>query len=310
MIFDADDKSEIVSLYQFVKNCAVAVAGTSMFQNYQKEKINVFKIPPIVSKLLCEHIRNRESLKKSIFLLEFDLSVVDFSAVTKLVTTGQFNLLKSRTLDLKSVRKIAKVIKIPKSSKQSKVMLENIIIEVFDIIIGGNGNCHNYSHSLGETGGWTDNWCPHNIKYGSKKMILQESVVDPADLYLSLRFPPSLQVVDDPCTLVSHIICSETEEAIKLFGENRGCFEPPHPSNPPKSDHDCPELLPAAFNPRKVNFNAIDNPKLQVHPISGSIPRKVLGTKLSDSHKTQNECLFHDVNNCRQAAFIKGQSNF
>ena len=119
LIFDADDKSEIVSLYQFVKNCAVTVAGTSMFQNYRKEKINVFKIPPIVSKLLCEHIRNRESLKKSIFLLKFDLSVVDFSAVTKLVTTGQFNLLKSRTLDLKSVRKIAKVIQIALAKQEA-----------------------------------------------------------------------------------------------------------------------------------------------------------------------------------------------
>ena len=44
---------------------------------------------------------------------------------------------------------------------------------------------------------------------------------------------------------------------------------------------------------------------LNVHPISKSVTRKVLGTKLSESHKTQNECLYHNVNCCKQASYNK-----
>ena len=60
-----------------------------------------------------------------------DLSVVDFREVTKIVTSGEFNLLKSRTLSLKTLRKLAKRIKIPNHGKHSKVMIENIILFVF-----------------------------------------------------------------------------------------------------------------------------------------------------------------------------------
>ena len=165
-------------------------------------------------------------------------------------------------------------------------MIENIILELVDLVIGGRGNCHNYNHSLGETGGWSDTWCPHNIKYGSKMMVLQESVIDPADLYLSLLYPPSLQICDDPCTLSSHLSCSEPGIAEVLLGVNRGCFEPPHHSNPPKSEHNCPEILPSSYNYRNVNLDALDNPNSKVHPISGVIPRKILGTKLSDREDT------------------------
>ena len=101
---------------------------------------------------------------------------MNFNGLEEMVTSGEFDLLKSRSLNLKTLRKIAKKLKIPKCSKQSKVMLENIILELFEWLIGGNSNCHKYCHSLGETGGWTDQWCVHNIKYGSKIMVLQDGV--------------------------------------------------------------------------------------------------------------------------------------
>ena len=188
-------------------------------------------------------------------------------------------------------------------------MIENILLHIFDLIIGGNSNCHEYTHSLGETGGWQDEWCPHNVKYGSKMMVLQESVLDPADIYLSLIFPPVLQVCDDPCGLMAHMECSQPKISSELFGINRGCFEPPDKINTPKKDHDCPELMPLSLVPRKPCETALDNPTQKVHPISKSTVRKVLGTRLSESHKTLNECAFHNVNLCKQAAFIKDQDH-
>ena len=193
-------------------------------------------------------------------------------------------------------------------SKQSKIMLENVMLELVERLIGGSSSCHKYVHSIGETGGWTDQWCIHNIKYGSKVMILQESVVDPADIYLSMLFPPTLQILDDPCTFVAHLFCSEEEVASQLFGVNKGCFEPPHDKNPPKTDIDCPDILPLSIYPRKPYQFALDNPKLWIHPVSKTRTRKVLGTKLSESHKTQNECLYHNVGNCIQSSQIKTMS--
>ena len=105
LVFDQSDESEIPSLNNFLKKCVISVTGTSLFQHFPKEKINIFKIPPIISKRLSSDIKNRESLKKSMFMKEFDLSVVDFSRLAKLVTSSEFDLLKSRSLNLKKLRK-------------------------------------------------------------------------------------------------------------------------------------------------------------------------------------------------------------
>ena len=309
LVVDDKDESEILSLDKFLRKCIVSVTGSGLYQHFVKEKINILKIPPIISRRLCGEVRNRENLKKSVFNKKIDLASVDFSRLTKMIKTGEFNLLKSRMLSLKQLRKISKKLKIPMINKQSKIMLENIILELFDWMIGGNSNCHQYTHSIGETGGWTDTWCIHNVKYGSKKMILQESVVDPADIYLSLLFPPALQILDDPCTFINHLFCTEENLSDILFGANRGCFEPPDEVNAPQTDHDFPHILPLSLNPRRICIESLNNPVSKIHPITKTMRRLVLGTKLSESHKKQNECLFHNVNNCLQSTQIKGESN-
>ena len=307
LVFEKND-DEIPTLEDFIKQCVVTIAGTSLFQNYEKPIINVFKLPLILSKKISGPVFNRESLKKSNFNRKFDLSQVDLTKVSEMFSSGRFDLLKSRELNLTQLRDIAKDIKIPRAGKLSKIMIENTVLQLFNMLIAGRGNCHKYVHSLGETGGWTDDWCPHAVKYGSKMMVLQESVIDPADIYLSLLFPPVLQIMDDPCTMVNHLVCSEPEFAKLMFGPNRGCFEPPHPKRRPKSCHDCPDILPQSVFPRKFDKTLLDNPDEKVHPISKVITRKVLGTKLSESHKTQNECLFHNINLCDQASCIKTMS--
>ena len=123
IVFEENDKSDIMNLQDFLKLCIVNVAGTSIFQHYPKQSINVYKLPPVLSKVISNQIRNRESLKKSAFLQNFDLGLVDFNAVLNLVTSGEFDILKSRKLDLKTLRCIGKKINIPHASKLSKVML-------------------------------------------------------------------------------------------------------------------------------------------------------------------------------------------
>ena len=295
-------------LEDFIKQCAVTVTGTSLFQNYTKPPINVFKLPLILSKRLAGQVRNRESLKKSNFLVEFDLSLVDLNLVAEIFSSGRFDLLKSKEGNLSELRELAKEIKIPRAGKLSKVMIQNILLELCNVLISGQGNCHRYVHSLGETGGWTDDWCIHSIKYGSKMMVLKESVIDPCDLFLSLKNPPQLQVLDDACTFINHLCVSEPDFASEMFGSNRGCFETPHKTQKPSRNHDCPDILPLSVNPRKVDENLLNLTDNKVHPVTGKVTRLVLGTKLSNSHKTNNECLFHDINNCKQASSVKTMS--
>ena len=82
-------------LEDFIKQCAVTVTGTSLFQNYTKPPINVFKLPLILSQTLAGQVRNRESLKKSNFLFEFDLSLVDLNLVAEIFSQDLVLMKKS-----------------------------------------------------------------------------------------------------------------------------------------------------------------------------------------------------------------------
>ena len=101
------------------------------------------------------------------------------------------------------------------------------------------------------------------------------------------------------------MFCSEPQLSKILFGSKKGCFETPHHKNKPSSDHDCPELMPLSYKPRNVDMNLLNNSDPKIHPVVGKIDRKVLGTKLSESHKTKNECLFHNIKHCKQGCYIK-----
>ena len=105
------------------------------------------------------------------------------------------------------------------------------------------------------------------------------------------------------------MFCSEPKLSKTLFGENMGCFEPPHKYNKPNSNHDCPEIMPLSYNPKKVDLNSLNETNIRVHPVAGHIDRKILGTRLSESHKTRNECLFHNPDLCKQGCYIKEPSN-
>lgn len=61
----------------------------------------------------------------------------------------------------------------------------------------------------------------------SKFLLLQESVRDAADLYLSLKYPPPLLICDTPCGLARHIDQRCPEIAEQLWGDNVGCFQKP-----------------------------------------------------------------------------------
>ena len=60
-----------------------------------------------------------------------------------------------------------------------------------------------------------------------KPMVLTESVRDAGDLWLSLKYPPTLFMCDTPCTLTHHVLNRLSGVAQKYFGVTHGCFEKP-----------------------------------------------------------------------------------
>lgn len=73
----------------------------------------------------------------------------------------------------------------------------------------------------------------------SKFLLLQESVRDAADLYLSLKYPPLLLVNDTPCGFARHLDLREPVIASQFWGDRLGCFEKPTPGTKPKEVQYC-----------------------------------------------------------------------
>ena len=65
--------------------------------------------------------------------------------------------------------------------------------------------------------------------------MLTESVRDAADLYLSLKYKPTIFINDTPCGFVRHLRCCNPEVANALWGTKEGCFETPALNKPPTS---------------------------------------------------------------------------
>ena len=119
-----------------------------------------------------------------------------------------------------------------------------------------------------------------------------------------------LALCDDACTLVQHLNHRVPTIAMLAYGETGGCFEKPSNAQKPRTDIDCPDILPLAQveNPT-VDRSAMKNPSTLMHPDVKGTRRYLMGTKLQmresgTSHKKAT-CSFHNVNNSKQGPLIK-----
>ena len=115
---------------------------------------------------------------------------------------------------------------------------------------------------------------------------------------------------DDACTLVQHLNHRDPTLAMMAYGETGGCFEKPSDTQKPRTDIDCPDILPLALveNP-EVDRSRMRNPSQIIHPDIKGTKRYLMGTKLQmrdsgTSHKKAT-CSFHNVNNSKQGPLIK-----
>ena len=117
--------------------------------------------------------------------------------------------------------------------------------------------------------------------------------------------------MDDPCTYVRHSILRYPNESRQIYGELKGCFEPPSATVKPNSSIDCPDITPLTLsdNTQTVNREAMNDNNPLIHPDSNNLTRYCLGTKLQmdpkrKSHKSPT-CAFHNAALSKQGNLLK-----
>lgn len=89
--------------------------------------------------------------------------------------------------------------------------------------------------------------CRHGVTAASKFLTLQESVRDPADLYLSFKHYPLVFICDTPCGFVRHVDCRDPGTTGHLWGSFGGCLEEPSLEKMPTKDISLPAVIPAEY---------------------------------------------------------------
>ena len=133
----------------------------------------------------------------------------------------------------------------------------------------------------------------------------------PSDAVHTLKKMPKGHVMDDPCGYVRLNFLRYPSESRQIYGDQRGCFEPPSDTMKPNNEIDCPDITPLTLTDHTttVNREAMNDIDPLVHPDSPSLTRYCLGTKLQmdpkrKSHKSPT-CAFHNAALSKQGRLLK-----
>ena len=115
--------------------------------------------------------------------------------------------------------------------------------------------------------------------------------------------------MDDPCNYVRYLFLHYPEESSIVYGDLKGCFEPPSSTQEPSTSIDCPDITPLTMDSQCVNRDAMTDDSPFTHPDSESLTRYCLGTALqmnpkNKSHKSP-KCAFHNAGLAIQGKLLK-----
>ncbi|XP_068673208.1 HMG domain-containing protein 3-like [Montipora foliosa] len=152
-------------------------------------------------------------------------------------------------------------------------MMKIDIQGLYESLLVGSCPCHEFTKVDGHTGGFYNIVCRHGVTAASKFLTLQESVRDPADLYLSFKHYPLLFICDTPCGFVRHMDCREPTTTKQLWGSYSGCLEQPTLGKKPSKDISVPDMVPAEY--RDVSKPLPTSDTGNAHPLTGSGRRDI-----------------------------------
>ena len=174
--FDYDDNSEVMDLQTFKKLLLKALMKKAYFQNEPKLEVNMLKLPLIIAPSLLGKQVNNDNEKMSLLDKTVNYKPEIFEKFIEMVDDGKIDILGIDKMGKKATLSIAKGIGLEVTDKTSLVVLKNEIKNMALHVLAGQGACHGYKRKRGRTGGFTDVYCDHKFKIGSKVQPKQESV--------------------------------------------------------------------------------------------------------------------------------------
>ena len=134
---------------------------------------------------------------------------------------------------------------------------------------------------------------------------------DPSNVTRSMRKLPKVHMMDDPCALVRYSFLKYPNDSMQIYGDLKGCFEPPSSTQKPSSSIDCPDITPLSMidSSQCANREVMNDISTLTHLDSSSLTRYCLGTKLKmnpnkKSHKSPT-CAYHDAGLATQGHLLK-----
>ncbi|KAL9960054.1 hypothetical protein ACROYT_G033453 [Oculina patagonica] len=298
-------QNEMVSLKQFVTNMKKHWIEKTIYTRVNETvSYTVSEIPPIIAPMLAGKVVNTEPEKKSVYLK--DKKEGDVAVLHKMIVGKEFNMRTLQQNSVDNLKEICRKCGITTSGKSKDGMCASLQ-ELYASLLAGKSPCHEFTKVPGHTGGFYHIVCRHGCTVASKFLLLQESVRDVADLYLSLKYPPVVFINDTPCGLARHIDIRSPCVAEILWGNKSACFEEPKLGKEP-CQVSIPEIVPGEYRPAKIHIykpEAEDNSWM--HPLTGNARRYIMGDRFHASvnpHKSPL-CAFHDINLCAQGNSMK-----
>lgn len=284
------------------------VECTTYTRCIHKFQVHHSEIPPIMAPSIrrCE-VLNTEAQKKSTVLDSIKHKYQGDPAVLHgLIRDKEVDMSKIDELGLESVKNICRKCNIStalKSLERMKIDLQGL----YESLLVGSCPCHGFTKVDGRTGGFYHVVCRHGVTAASKFLTLQESVRDPADLYLSFKYYPLVFICDTPCGLVRHMDCRQPEVTNQLWGNYGGCLEMPTLDKSPSKGISVPEIVLAEYRDSPRTLPHLDDKEEVSHPLTGSERRYVLGDRFHESSNPHKSplCQFHDINLCLQSNVLK-----
>ncbi|KXJ26911.1 HMG domain-containing protein 3 [Exaiptasia diaphana] len=255
---ESSQEASPLSLEEFLlKIKRLWVERTSFTRLEKSSKVSAFEVPPLIApQLRANKIVNTELKKNSNFLKDDINNIQGDPALLHVLIKKGLNISEVESMDIESLKKLNSQCGISGDlSRKSKQLLKGNIQKLHASLLVGNCPCYAFTQVKGCTGGFYHLVCRHGVTVASKFLLLRESVRDAADLYLSLKYPPTVFVCDTACGFVRHMDCRNREISNQLWGDYSGCFEIPSLDCEPTKGVDVPGIVPSEFRTGGTTVN-------------------------------------------------------
>lgn len=242
-----------------------------------------------------------------------DLS--DMLNFVRLIANGELDVNRLRAdegcLKVAELSKIVSQVNpdaLKKLTSQNAAKLRTWLLQCYDLVLGGNAECHVFQKVALATGGVLEASCPHGFKIAHMHLMDMESVRHVLAVLRSLLIFPRLVVYDASCGLATHLEGAHPEEARQLLGANRGCFRPWQQKGPTSLDRISIEALSRAKRLAGIDNDdlrqiamairlAAGKDRLKAHPFSFDFRYRLL---LTDRFHQRLTSFTHKLDSCLQ----------